>query len=91
MRSGARVDDRVALVIESVAGDLGVSSLRMVSGAGHDARVVGRHVPAGMLFVPSIGGRSHDIAEDTNDHDLVTGTRVLAGVTSRLLRGDVLT
>jgi beta-ureidopropionase / N-carbamoyl-L-amino-acid hydrolase len=90
-RGGARMDERLALAVESVAQDLNVSSLKMVSGAGHDARVVGRYVPAGMLFVPSIGGRSHNVEEDTKDHDLVTGARVLAAVTSRLLTGDVLT
>lgn len=89
-RDGARTDERLALVIEAVARGLDVSSMRMASGAGHDARVLGRHVPAGMLFVPSIGGRSHDVAENTSDQDLVTGARVLAGVTARLLSGDVL-
>lgn len=30
-----------------------------------------------MLFVPSIGGRSHDIVEDTKEEDIVWGTEVL--------------
>jgi N-carbamoyl-L-amino-acid hydrolase len=50
----------------------------MPSGALHDATNVARHMPVAMLFVPSIGGISHDFAEDTAEADLVTGLRVLA-------------
>ena len=85
---GCSMDERVMTEIEAAATDLGVATLRMPSGAGHDAMVLRRHVPAGMLFVPSIGGRSHDIAEDTHKQDLVTGARVLAGTLDRLTRGQ---
>jgi N-carbamoyl-L-amino-acid hydrolase len=61
----------------------------MPSGAGHDARVVGREIPVGMLFVPSIGGRSHDVAENTSDEDLVMGVEVLAAATSAILAGGL--
>ena len=44
----------------------GVKYLRLPSGAGHDAMVVGRQVPAGMLFVPSRKGISHSPEEFTN-------------------------
>jgi len=37
-----------------------------------------------MLFVPSIGGRSHDIVEDTHEDDIVLGCEVLARVVDRL-------
>ncbi|HDR14499.1 MAG TPA: hydantoinase/carbamoylase family amidase [Desulfobacteraceae bacterium] len=47
----------------------------MPSGAGHDAQVLARHIPAGMLFIPSIGGISHDIAEDTSEEDIIRGCR----------------
>ena len=50
----------------------------MPSGALHDASNIARMMPAGMLFVPSIGGISHDFAEDTDEADLVTGLKVLA-------------
>ena len=56
----------------------------MPSGAGHDAMVTGHFLPAGMLFVPSIGGRSHDIVEDTSEADIVLGCEVLAAVVERL-------
>jgi len=58
--------------------------MRMPSGAGHDAMVVGHHLPAGMIFIPSIGGRSHDIVEDTSEEDIVLGCEVMAGVVDGL-------
>ncbi len=51
----------------------------MPSGALHDATCVSRLLPVAMLFVPSIGGISHDFAEDTSEADLVAGLEVLAG------------
>lgn len=50
---------------------------RMPSGALHDATNVARLMPVAMLFVPSIGGISHNFAEDTDEEDLVAGLRVL--------------
>ena len=64
-------------LIEKAAAELGASSASMPSGAGHDAMVVARHIPSAMLFVPSIGGRSHHISEDTSDADIVLGAQVL--------------
>ncbi|MBY6160510.1 Zn-dependent hydrolase [Mameliella alba] len=57
---------------------------RMPSGALHDASNMSRMMPAAMLFVPSIGGISHDFAEDTAEADLVTGLQVLAGAVARV-------
>ncbi len=54
------------------------------SGALHDAANAARLMPAAMLFVPSIDGISHAFAEDTDEADLVTGLRALAGAVSRL-------
>jgi len=56
----------------------------MPSGALHDASNVARHLPVAMLFVPSIGGISHNFAEDTNEADLVTGLEVLARAVAAL-------
>lgn len=56
----------------------------MPSGALHDATNVARLMPVAMLFVPSIGGISHDFAEDTDEADLVAGLKVLAGAVARL-------
>lgn len=50
----------------------------MPSGALHDATNVSRLMPVGMLFAPSIGGISHDFAEDTAEKDLTTCLHILA-------------
>jgi N-carbamoyl-L-amino-acid hydrolase len=62
-------------------------SIRMPSGAGHDAQILASIVPAGMLFVPSIGGVSHHWRENTADADIVTGAEVFVEACRRLLAG----
>ena len=54
--------------------------MRMPSGAGHDAQMLARVCPAGMVFVPSVGGISHNPAEHTDDADLEAGANVLLHV-----------
>jgi N-carbamoyl-L-amino-acid hydrolase len=51
---------------------------RMPSGAFHDAGIVSECVPAAMLFIPSLGGISHDFAEDSREEDIVLGCQVAA-------------
>jgi N-carbamoyl-L-amino-acid hydrolase len=63
----------------------GGRSIRMPSGAGHDAQVIATIMPAGMLFVPSIGGISHHWSENTSDADIVTGAQVFVETCRRLL------
>ena len=58
---------------------------RMVSGALHDAVPVSRILPSAMLFVPSIGGKSHCFEEDTRPDNLVQGCTVLASLAGELL------
>ena len=65
----------------------GGKSLRMPSGAGHDAQVLAGIMPAGMLFVPSISGISHHWTENTADADIVTGAEVFVDACRRLLAG----
>jgi N-carbamoyl-L-amino-acid hydrolase len=63
----------------------GGRSLRMPSGAGHDAQILATVMPAGMLFVPSIGGVSHHWTENTADADIVTGAEVFVEACRKLL------
>jgi beta-ureidopropionase / N-carbamoyl-L-amino-acid hydrolase len=63
----------------------GGRSLRMPSGAGHDAQILATVMPAGMLFVPSIGGISHHWTENTADADIVTGAEVFVEACRKLL------
>jgi N-carbamoyl-L-amino-acid hydrolase len=60
-------------------------SVRMPSGAGHDAQVLATVMPAAMLFVPSIGGISHHWTENTDDADIVSGADVFVETCRRLL------
>ena len=58
----------------------------MPSGAGHDAQILSGIMPAGMMFVPSIGGISHHFSEDTSDDDLVLGCQVFVDAVAALLK-----
>jgi beta-ureidopropionase / N-carbamoyl-L-amino-acid hydrolase len=88
IRTGApaMMDAALQNAIEAAsAAFAGGKSVRMPSGAGHDAQVLATIMPAGMLFVPSIGGISHHWSEDTADADIVTGAQVFVDVCRRLL------
>jgi N-carbamoyl-L-amino-acid hydrolase len=74
-------------VLGEAATEADASHLRMPSGAGHDAMILARRIPSAMLFVPSIGGRSHDIAEDTSEADIRRGFRVFAAAAAKVIAG----
>lgn len=82
------LDPALIDVVERAAGREGVAATRMPSGAGHDAMVIGRHVPAAMLFVPSRGGISHSPAEASQPEHLELGMRVLAATLRESLRDE---
>jgi beta-ureidopropionase / N-carbamoyl-L-amino-acid hydrolase len=63
--------------VESTAEALGYSTLPMVSGAGHDTTYLSTAGPAAMIFVPSVGGRSHVEVENTSWEDCEAGANVL--------------
>ena len=73
----ARMNREQMEILEAACQELGRKPARLWSGAGHDAAILARHVPTGMLFVPSIGGVSHSPQETTSDEHLVLGTRAL--------------
>ena len=77
-------DPTVVALVEEAAQVRGHSVRRMPSGAGHDAQMLARVCPTGMVFVPSRGGVSHNPAEHTDPADLAAGTQVLADVLVRL-------
>jgi len=70
-------DGRMIDLVEGTAKALGHSVKRMPSGAGHDAQMLARACPSAMIFVPSINGLSHNLAEDTAPADLAAGANVL--------------
>jgi N-carbamoyl-L-amino-acid hydrolase len=72
--------------IEAAAIAAGEQPLFMPSGAGHDVMVLARFIPSAMMFIPSIGGRSHAVSENTSDADIVLGCEVLAAAIEQLRR-----
>jgi N-carbamoyl-L-amino-acid hydrolase len=72
--------------IEKNAADLGLSSKRMYSGAGHDAQDMAMITPVGMIFVPSKGGISHSPDEYTSPEDMANGANVLLRTLLRIDR-----
>jgi N-carbamoyl-L-amino-acid hydrolase len=70
--------------ITEAASDLGLTAMKLTSGAGHDAQALASIAPTGMIFVPSVGGISHDPDEHTCWRDCVNGANVLLGAALKL-------
>ena len=70
-------DEGVIASVEREAADLGHSVRRLPAGAGHDAQMFAPNCPTGMVFVPSVGGISHNVREHTEPSDLEAGANVL--------------
>jgi acetylornithine deacetylase/succinyl-diaminopimelate desuccinylase-like protein len=64
-----------------------VAALPLLSGANHDAGILGAHLPAAMLFVPSRGGRSHCPDEHTDWPAIAAAARVLGRAAAALAGG----
>ena len=77
-------DPEVIDLVEATAERLGHPVMRLPSGAGHDAQMLARVCPTGMVFVSSRGGVSHNPAEFTEPEHLAAGTQVLAEVLTEL-------
>lgn len=70
--------------VEASAAELGQPIRRMISGAGHDAQMMSRICPTAMVFIPSIGGLSHNPAEFSTDEDMMAGANVLLNAAWRV-------
>jgi len=70
-------DPRVISLVEETALSLGASVRRLPAGAGHDAQMLARVCPSGMIFTPSVKGLSHNPREHTDPADLELGANVL--------------
>ncbi|HJQ71605.1 MAG TPA: Zn-dependent hydrolase [Blastocatellia bacterium] len=64
------------LIAKEAAG-AGFKTISLPSGAGHDAQMLARIAPMGMIFVPSVGGISHSPRELTRWEDAANGCEVL--------------
>jgi beta-ureidopropionase / N-carbamoyl-L-amino-acid hydrolase len=74
-------------IINSCEG-MGVRYHRLPSGAGHDAQMMGKIAPMGMIFVPSAGGVSHSPEEFTAREHCALGAEVLLQTILRLDRDE---
>ena len=79
-------DERVISLVEEAASALEGSCRRLPSGAGHDAQMLSRVCPTGMIFVPSVNGVSHNPTEFTRDEDVAAGANALFLVAIQLLK-----
>jgi N-carbamoyl-L-amino-acid hydrolase len=72
-----RCDDFIVSTIKAGADIMGIEYFQMPSGAVHDAQIMAAIAPVGMIFVPSIEGRSHSPAEWTHWEDMETGANLM--------------
>jgi N-carbamoyl-L-amino-acid hydrolase len=71
--------------LAAACGVIGVTPMRFPSGPGHDAGILARVLPTGMLFVPSINGISHAPDEFTDDASLERGANAILHAVLRLI------
>ena len=82
----------IQAALAEAADELGAKAMTLPSGANHDAGILGTLIPAGMLFVPSAGGRSHCPEEHTDWHQVETAARALEAavraLADRICKGE---
>ena len=81
-------DPRMISLVEETARSFGYTARRLPAGAGHDAQMLARVCPAGMIFVPSVGGVSHNPGEFTTPEHLAAGADILLQMIVRLAEED---
>lgn len=86
-RPPVALSERITDVLRRACRAAGVEARDMTSGAGHDSQILTAAANVGMMFVPSIDGRSHRADEATAAEDVVLGTRVLATALHELAYG----
>lgn len=83
------LDSRVIATFDRRSSERGIPSLRLVSGAGHDAMHIARLCPAGMILVPSRDGISHHRDEWTDLADVVAGAQIFVDAAVELATNGV--
>ena len=84
-KPAVKMDASLMRILEESCREGGIPCRTISSGAGHDAKVMAGIVPSAMIFVPSVGGISHNPNEYTAEADIEKGTRVLL---DGILRAD---
>lgn len=70
-------DELCVSSVRRAAQQAGYSSRPIISGAGHDAINLATCLPSAMVFIPCVGGLSHNEAEDALPKDVFAGANVL--------------
>lgn len=71
------LSSQIVDLMEEKSRERNIEPLRMVSGAGHDTALLAGLTAAGMIFVPSLDGRSHCPQEHTRLEDIGLGCEIL--------------
>lgn len=71
------LDDELVSRLERCCAEVGATSRRLISGAGHDATWIARIAPSSMVFIPCVGGRSHTPEEEASAADVAMGAEVM--------------
>ena len=82
-KPGTQLDKRLRDMIRGTCVEMGMESLDMPSGAGHDSVPISKKIPSAMVFVPSIGGISHSMHEETSVDDIVRGAELLESLLNK--------
>jgi N-carbamoyl-L-amino-acid hydrolase len=77
---GAKATPAIQAAIERAAAGLSLKTMRLPSGAGHDAQAIATLGPMGMIFVPSVAGISHSPREYSRWNEIAQGADVLLRV-----------
>ena len=81
------VDSVIRAAIDEDVDAMGLSAMKMASGAGHDAQVMAGFTPSGLIFVPSVAGASHSPKEFSRWQDCVNGANALLQLALKLAKG----
>lgn len=77
-------DPKVIKAVEESVQELGYSYMHITSGAGHDAQYMAKFAPTGMIFVPTVNGKSHCQEESANWEDIERAVNVALGTVLNL-------
>ena len=75
--AAVKFDPGIVNAIKRSCDNLGYSSRKMISGAGHDAQLLSSQYPSAMIFIPSKDGISHAVDEYSSPEQIEMGANVL--------------
>lgn len=81
------MDPLVNQAIAAAADALGLRTIHLAAGAGHDAQILAEICPSGIFFIPSVGGISHSPAEFSSWPDCLNGANLLLQTCLRMAYG----